>query len=149
MNNLLETCRKYSEVQKIAVAEEKGKKYTLNNKSGFVIDKYQIDGCIVQPAGTRRCDFLFVTKFPNDQQPKTAYFVELKGGDIKSALEQIRDTIRYLKSDLPNHVYKARIVGHGSVPQIKALPPYKELLQLLGHVKHFHYATNKNFSETI
>ena len=145
MNKLPDTCREYSDQRKFAVAEEKGKKYTLKNESGFVVEKYRIDGCIAQSAGERRCDFLFLT----NEQPRTAYFVELKGGDTSSALEQICDTIKFLKPDLPDYVYKARVVGHGTIPDLVKTVSYRELLSVLKHRKHFRHATNKNFSETI
>lgn len=145
MDRLPITCREYSEVRKIAVAEEKKKKYTLNNNGGFTIEKYRVDGCVAQSAGERRCDYLLLTS----QQPPTAYFVELKGGDLRSAVEQIRDTIKFLQPNLPNHVYKARIVGQGNVPGLENTPIYRDLLRLLKSPKHYHYATNGQYSETI
>ena len=127
MNKLLPTCREYSKDHKIAVASENGKKFIINNASRFVIDKYKIDGCLPLPAGKRRCDFLFLT----NGQPPTAYFVELKGGDIKSALNQLCDTIEYLKSDLADYQYKARIVSSGNVPKLEVSRSHEKLYKLI------------------
>ncbi len=145
MNRLRESCREYSEVRKIAVVKEEGKKYSLFNNSGFIIDKYRIDGCIAQAEGKRRCDYLFLTS----QQPQTAYFIELKGGDTVGAVEQIRDTIEYLKPELKNFVFKARTVGVGNAQNLENTVPYRELLSLIKGKKNFNHAANKQYSETI
>lgn len=145
MNRFPEKCREYADSRRYAVAEENGKKFTLDNQRNCFISKYRVDGCFDQNTGEQRCDFLFTTA----ENVHTAYFVELKGGALKKAVEQITATILFLKPQLPNCVYKARIIGSRDVPNLKTTTAYRTLLGLLKSESHFHYATNRQYSEII
>ena len=61
-------------------------------------------------------------------KPKArALFIELKGGALNDAMNQIHSTIIYLKDELDGWQLDARIVSSGNVPDIKSLPNYQKL----------------------
>jgi hypothetical protein len=138
-------CIEYNEVRKICVAEEKGKKYTLINDSGFTIQKIRVDGCISQQPGEKRCDYLFKLE---KGEPDRAVFVELKGGDLIQAIRQVTDTINYLGPELSAYKKFVRIIGSRDVQRLRLNPAYSKLIRLTPS-DHFEYATNGNYSERL
>jgi hypothetical protein len=84
-------------------AEEKGKKYIGHNKSGKLFGRFRVDGCLIGEG--KKCDFLIL-----DCKEKKAYFIELKGKDILTALEQIDQSIEILFPKLSDFSINARIV---------------------------------------
>lgn len=145
MSLILQDCIEYDKEQKICVAEEKGKKYCLQNESGFRIRKIKVDGCLAHDEGEKRCDYLFTI---DTKQPKCAIFVELKGGDLNTALKQVYDSINYLKSELTAYELLVRIIGSRDVPQLKNSPAYQKLIRITS-TKNFFYRTNRFYTEKI
>ena len=122
MSLILPQCIEFNEKRKICIAIENGKKYTLNNKSDTVIQKVKVDKCLAQNANEKRCDFLMeINEF------KRVFFIELKGGDLNSAVKQIYSTIIYLNDEFIGYQLDARIVGSKDVPGFINTPEYKRL----------------------
>ena len=96
---------------KIVKCEENGNEYFVDNKKGYKIYKYHIDGDIV-PSGSAelRCDY--IVEAETSEKP-TAYVVELKGSDIDRAVKQIEHTVQ-LFSLLDTHDVKRRVIVHSS-----------------------------------
>jgi hypothetical protein len=69
------------------VAREKGKKFTLDNRTGQPVCRVKIDNCLTTSRQTRKCDFLFKACGPDKY-----FLVELKGIDISDAVLQIVST---------------------------------------------------------
>ena len=57
-------CIEFNEKRNICLAEQKGKKFILNNESGFQVRKVRVDSCIDQSQGEKRCDFLMDISAP-------------------------------------------------------------------------------------
>lgn len=72
--------------------EEKGKTMIFRNKKRKAVSKIKVDGCAIKDG--IRCDWLV----KNDKNIE--HFVELKGGDIKHACNQLMRSIEIL-SDNP------------------------------------------------
>src|SRR6266542_7007174 len=123
-----ESCVEYNEVRKICVAEQSGKSYRLNNLSGLTIRKIKIDGCLAQQAGKKRCDYLMAV---NDKETKRAILIELKGGNLKEALNQIYDTVIWLKNEFYQYRFDARIIGTRDVPGFLNSADYLKLSRLI------------------
>ena len=68
------------------------------------VRQYQIDGKVIT-GKEERCDWLVL----NDDK-KDAYYIELKGSDIKKAIAQIENTEKLLKSDLAQYTSFFRII---------------------------------------
>ena len=73
-----------------ASAEERGRKYSIENKSKKEIIKYKIDGGLITDDNDIKCDYGFYT------EDDLLILVELKGGDYSHAIEQIINTIKLL-----------------------------------------------------
>lgn len=117
-NKLWKDCRKN------ALVAENGRRYRASNASGKLLSCYQVDGGLIQDG--RRCDFALAVNSDNK-----VYFIELKGGDISHAADQIQATITKLNSKLKNVVLFARIVcSHVSRPRIRR-PQLVRLEQLV------------------
>ena len=87
------------------VSKENGCEH-IGINHGSHIRHYKVDGGIF-PSGTkpRRCDFLLL----NDTK-KTAYYIELKGSDIPTAIEQVDRSVALLQSSHPKYTIYRRII---------------------------------------
>ncbi len=147
MNHIAEKCIEFNDRRQICVAVENSKTYELNNKTGHVVRKVKVDGCLLEGAGYRCCDYLM-----NIDEPakKRVFFIELKGKKLLDACEQISDTISGLKNEFQDFRKDARIVGSKDVPNIKSDPKYKKLARVIklskGDIK---ISTNRFYSEII
>ena len=145
MSLILAKCIEFNEKRKICIAYENGKKYQLNNTSNITIRKVKVDKCLSQNIGEKRCDFLIET-----QDLKRVFFIELKGGDLNKAVNQIYSTIVYLKSEFKNYRMDTRIVGSKDVPDLKITPDYKKLAkEILPTKGTIERGTNNIYTESI
>jgi hypothetical protein len=86
---------------KLVVAEENKRKYILQNPCQKKVCKVRIDGCVIPSQSQRKCDYLMIiceSKLANDQE-SDIYFIELKGRDLISAVEQLTQTIKYFQTE--------------------------------------------------
>ena len=147
MSLILDKCIEFNDKRKICTAAENGRKYELVNNSVYQIKKVIVDKCIEQKTGEKRCDFLFSI---NNDNLKRVIFLELKGGALSRALEQLYETINFLKDEFKGFNIDARIVGSRDVPNFKSIPAYKKLAILVGNNNGtLERATNNIMSEKI
>jgi hypothetical protein len=145
MSLILPQCIEFNEKRKICIASEHGKKYELNNESGVIIRKVKVDKCLAQNANETRCDFLMDTV-----ELKRVFFIELKGGDLNHAVNQIYATIVYLRIEFKNYRIDARIVGSRDVPGFKNTPDYKKLAkEILPTKGTIERGTNRVYIESV
>ena len=86
---------------KLIVAEENKRKYILQNPCQKKVCKIRIDGCVIPSQSQRKCDYLMIvceSKLANEQQ-SDIYFIELKGRDLISAVEQLTQTIKHFQTE--------------------------------------------------
>lgn len=117
-------CLKSFDDRKKIVVEEKKKKYQLNNSKTDKVACFHVDGGMITSQDSIKCDNMLV-----DIDSKLAIFVELKGTDLKHALEQVNATLNKLLPGLSNYRIFARIVtsNRTNVPNIKTCPQYVTL----------------------
>jgi len=96
-------CDKYQSVVK---SSEKGKTHYLENKSGFPVYQFHIDGGVIQDKDSRKCDFIVEA----EMNRLVAYLIELKGSHIPEAIEQIESTVSIFRDKLRGYDIKPRIV---------------------------------------
>lgn len=102
---------------KLIVVEENKRKYIFQNLSKKKVCKVKIDGCVIDSQNQRKCDYLIIICELAD-----IYFIELKGRDLISAVEQLTETIKYFQSikyEITGKIF-ARIVL-SKVPMPKAI----------------------------
>jgi hypothetical protein len=78
-------CRKFTEGK--IVCEENNRKMIFHNPSAATVEKLRIDGCRIKDSSQRRCDYLVIAN-------NKFHFVELKGKNIKHAIEQIEAMLK-------------------------------------------------------
>lgn len=101
--------QKWNKRKSISV-EEKGQKYHLFFQRECESAVYAIDGGIITDETTRKCDKLILIEL--DSQKWIEFFIELKGRDIKHAIEQVEATLRNkLFHDSNVNQREARIIG--------------------------------------
>jgi hypothetical protein len=84
---------------KIIVCEERGRRFIGQNDKGKPILKVEVDGCL--EFNGKKCDWLLI-----DINGNIAYFIELKGSDIKHALLQLGNTIKIISNPINNDYIK-------------------------------------------
>jgi hypothetical protein len=128
---------------KTVTVEENKRKFILDNATAQQVCRIRIDGCVVD-SQTKKCDFLVLVC-----ESKEAYFVELKGKDFISAVEQLTMTIQSFQRGwevFPKQGVYARAVLSQSPParaietdgKVKKL---KSLVKSLGG--NFEYGTKQ------
>lgn len=108
-NRFNERCVNFTNDSNIAFSENK-RSIVFHNPRRLEYYKVRIDGCVITE-GIRCDNFLFGEHDHNDR------YIELKGGDIPHAIEQIRQSILWVKShcDVGNSI-KAYIVSKNVAP---------------------------------
>ena len=105
-------------VRKIVATYELGKRYHLNVSESKRSSLFQIDGYIISDG--KRCDKLVLVEKAKDNWAEI--FVELKGVDITSGVEQLKACLdNPLFKHLTNKELRVRIVAQ-SFPSNKANP---------------------------
>ncbi|MDM1760001.1 hypothetical protein [Acinetobacter sp. 251-1] len=89
--------------------------FILAAKTPIVFERVKFDDCKckISKPDDERCDYVIE---PKGKGYEKLYFVELKGGDIVKALNQLESTVRIIK---PTKKFECHIVksgGSGSVP---------------------------------
>ena len=141
-------CIEYRDSRDQAVCTEKGKRYNLINDKKFEIALFHMDGGIVCcEENEPKCDYLYIVY---DQQCPTAIFVELKGKDIRHAINQLKKSIDRYGLGLKKRIC-ARIVCN-SVPRLYNDPLVKNFKKELmkryknGTLVIFEKSKDENYS---
>ena len=74
---------------KIITASENRMKFIIKNINHFSIRKVIVDGCLIND-DRQRCDYLFEIHNPLS----SVIYLELKGCDVKKAVQQLESTMR-------------------------------------------------------
>ncbi len=98
-------CNEFCDTRKTIVVKDSGNKqeYRVTNKNGKEICKIKVDGCLIKES--ERCDYLILAC-----EDKSAFFVELKGHDLKKAIGQIDSSLTNLITEIKEFKIYARIV---------------------------------------
>ncbi|MGM3308657.1 hypothetical protein ACSQ6I_22230 [Anabaena sp. WFMT] len=98
-------CKEFCDPRKTIVVKDSGNKqeYRVTNDNGKEICKIKVDDCLI--TGGERCDYLILSC-----EDKLAFFVELKGHDLKKAIGQIDSSITKLITEMQDFKIYARIV---------------------------------------
>lgn len=103
-------CAEYKneKVKEVVCTDKKSKcQYRYINRSQDVLSVYKVDDCLIKESEIKKCDYLLL-----NCTKKYAIFIELKGSDIKVAIQQIMNTMERLKINFLNTEFQfhARIV---------------------------------------
>jgi hypothetical protein len=97
---MLESYRELKDARRIIVCEEKGSKITFYNEIKEPVVKIHIDDEVITDSEGKRCDYLLLCG-----EKERAVFIELKGRDLKKAIEQLSATINHgeIEKELLEH----------------------------------------------
>lgn len=87
------------------VVEENRRKYTANNVNEECVARVKVDGGIIKDSLISRSDYMLIRCEKN-----IVYLIELKGGDVAKACEQIIATAGYFSSILQGATLHARVI---------------------------------------
>ncbi|MEM8720817.1 MAG: hypothetical protein AAGE84_16230 [Cyanobacteria bacterium P01_G01_bin.39] len=73
-------------------------KFRLENSKKLKISIIQVDDCVIKQG--LRCDYLVVVPDKNKSSKGQEIYIELKGSDVKHAVEQLSTTIQKLTKDM-------------------------------------------------
>ena len=119
---------------------ENRKRYEYFNKSNDFIVKIRVDECLIKGEKERKCDYLLL-----NCDKKTAYLIELKGGDLSHAASQILNVLDIFQKELYLFEIHARIVL-SKVSQIDINS--EDIIKLKKRLKNRLKYQNKVLSET-
>ena len=87
------------------------------NPSRNYIKQYKIDGEVI-PSSTDalRCDYLLLVEH---EKKKAAYFIELKGSDLKKAIQQIEASVSQFSPYLKDYKIFRRIVYYSGTTDVQ------------------------------
>lgn len=153
----INSCIEESEYKTEFSRREEGKTFTLHFNSPFYCNIVAIDKCVFKNVNLRRCDYLFLvpgkskTKEINNL-PK-AYYIELKGDNVKSACEQLFNAIDMTKPQIPEYIIEAKVIGtKGFQPNILNNEYYRKIKRLIKKEITFHKVhkgNNFNYRENL
>lgn len=106
---LFEGKSKCETYQKIVISKENRNEHHVRNESRSCIYQYRIDGDIEKRSTVKKCDYM--VEVCNDQK-KLAFVIELKGSDLRTALQQIEATIELFSAQLAGYALCPRIILH-------------------------------------
>lgn len=120
--------------------EEEGKYFSLRHlKYEIVCEIIVIDGCVMNShVDGKRCDFLFLIDrkkqkynyLPVAYSP--AYYVELKGIELVKACEQLLNSIKRTKEQIPDYDLNAIVVSSRAfVPKYDNSEFYREVKRII------------------
>lgn len=101
------TCQQWSDTRKVAVIRDKSggrAEFRYKNPNANLLHLHEVDGCLMPSKTDEKCDFLLL-----NCEKKKAFFIELKGSDLLKATSQIRTAIDFLKKDLAEFSFHARV----------------------------------------
>jgi hypothetical protein len=140
--------------KKVFTRKEKGKSFTLISEEEFNCSIVGIDKCVFGVESGKRCDFLFLSeKVSISKNCKKAFYVELKGEDLRIVCEQLFNGIKQTKPEINGFEIEARVVTtNGLQPRILNSQYFRRVKKLIGKEIVFckvHRGNNFNHQEKL
>ena len=77
--------------------------YRIENISKKIISKYIVDDCVLANLNDdEKCDYLFIVQ---NGKKEDGYFIELKGGAVPKAINQLTNSVSCLKTNISGVLY--------------------------------------------
>lgn len=135
-------CAEFTNNRVVAVSEKRSR-YELHNNSAKEICKIKVDGCLINNGA--RCDYLFL--ICNDE---IAFFVELKGKNLKHAIEQLNNSIDTILPSIGSFKIHARVIVFSvTVPNVQNNPFVLKLRRKIKSLNGSFVFRSKVFSDNI
>ena len=110
------------------ISEENKCKHIGDNKHKSYVRQYKFDGEVIpKHEQISRCDYILL----NDTNP-AAYYIELKGSDIKKAIQQVETSYAMCHDFLSNYKAFFRIIYHSGTMDVRSRAANNWLLKRKG-----------------
>ena len=145
----IDECIIESDIKKQFFVKEKGKVFKLECVENFYCEVISIDDCVFAESELRRCDYLFLVSGKNNKNERfgnsKAFYIELKGNNIRSACEQLYNAIVKTKTQILNHEIKAKVIGtKGFQPNMINNDFYRKVRKVIKREIEFHRVHKAN-----
>ena len=109
------------------VLRENRSKFEIHNKEKHVINKIQVDGCLISEKH-EKCDW--IVTFDN-KKTKRAIFIELKGCQLEKAVSQLKTTLHlttdyFIDHEKECYAVTTRVPKHGTSVRKIAIDFYRK-----------------------
>ncbi len=130
-------CIEQNESKKIFFRQEMGKRFSLKSEKDFSCKIVAIDNCVFQNSELKRCDYLFLI---NKREVKLkAFYVELKGINIKHACEQLYNSIKLTRPEILKYEIEAKVIARKDFhPNILNNEYFRKVKRLIKKDIEFH-----------
>jgi len=112
ISGLQRNCLRSNDDRKVISMKEGKVRYIAHNPHRKHLSHFRVDGCLIREG--RKCDEMIV-----DANDDVCYLIELKGTDLKSAIEQINASLDHFSIKFGNIKFKGRIVVTRNSPAIR------------------------------
>ncbi|MBK7940189.1 MAG: hypothetical protein IPJ82_25285 [Lewinellaceae bacterium] len=141
-------CIEFEDTRPSVVLRDKKEKreYRAENSARKKLVCLRVDGCLIDTAQIKKCDYLLLVC-----PEKVAHFIELKGTDIKTAIQQLASAVYSLKEHLQQKGFKA-INAKLALSRTPKIVPAKEWLDLRDLMKRYNgdaYRQNSPFNDIL
>ncbi|MBS9780726.1 MAG: hypothetical protein KGV51_08885 [Moraxellaceae bacterium] len=124
--------------------EENKMKCIFENKAKIELHKVKVDGGLLNSSANEKCDYLVHWEQKNN---KIVFYVELKGCDVKKAIQQLISTINLTKDRFAQFDNKNCVIVCSRFPQQDStMIKLKKQLKGMGYTLH---TKNRLFSYTV
>lgn len=131
-------CEETTKIPIISLSE-KNSSLKINNPERREVRKIRVDGCVITEGP--RCDYLIIS--PKNME----YFIELKGSDVKHAIEQLEASIKKISQQPKTHPKKCYIISTSCSLLTTQSQKYK--IAFKNHYGAFLFIKERNLQITI
>ncbi len=144
-------CIEQNEFKKIFFRQEMGKRFSLKSEKDFSCKIVGIDKCVFQNSELRRCDYLFLVN--NGDTNSRAFYIELKGINIKYACEQLYNSIKLTRPEILKYEIQAKVIAlkdfHPNILNHEYFRKVKKLINRDIEFHKVHKGNNYTYTEII
>ncbi len=98
---------------KIVTVSENKMKCIFENKNQIILNVVEVDGGLITGSQSR-CDYIVHWIKDTD---KTIFYIELKGKNVKKAIEQLKETLNLTKQDFADYNDKHCVIVSSRMPK--------------------------------
>lgn len=116
MTNINNYTARLSGTQPRFVSKENRCTHIAENPAGKYVRQFKVDGDVFPSGGNgpKRCDYLIL-----DDTDRHAYYIELKGSDVRRAIQQVESSIEEINPSIGYKVH-SRIIYRTFTQEVKS-----------------------------
>ncbi|MBV6438534.1 MAG: hypothetical protein EPGJADBJ_00158 [Saprospiraceae bacterium] len=143
-------CVKFADNRPLIALRDKrsksGSEYRAKNESSKSIICLTVDGCLIESATEKKCDFLLL-----NCDGKIAHYIELKGGNMAQAIKQLTNSVLLTFQSLKEKQFEAAYakLSLSKTPKVVPAREWLDLRRFMQKHKGDAYRQNTPFEDVI